>query len=391
MEDRPRARRRDRVNDHSWRSSFRVADARRIGHRQRHDGRYADGADATDAAISGLRRLRARRAIDEPPAVHPRHRIIAKTQSSLRCALIVLAGAAFDRICRAGGRPATVSRGAAIDGQRRTRFDAQATSQLVALRASVPVDPFGLIARARGDLARLNTVLRELRLLPELGLDHDQRASHSIAEHSVIPERVAEGQGRGVQGQLQSRTPVSPRSHRDRGLVAGLRARQPRARSGGPAVAADVLAGGARLLTRSRTTAMHSPRWMRPWPTRIRTGKCLNLSFHVVTGPKVQIGEIRFEGLKRVHERLVRRRLLLHTGEPYSAIAVEKARKDLLTLGVFAAVSVRLGDAPDAAGRVPVTFQMSERKRHAVGLSAGYSSDLGGSAGVTWSDRNVLR
>src|SRR6202008_330243 len=43
---------------------------------------------------------------------------------------------------------------------------------------------------------------------------------------------------------------------------------------------------------------------------------------------------------------------------------------------------------PDAEGRVPITFEMSERKRHAVSLSGGYSSDLGGSAGVTWSDRN---
>jgi len=103
----------------------------------------------------------------------------------------------------------------------------------------------------------------------------------------------------------------------------------------------------------------------------------------------VEIGEIRFEGLKRVHESLVRRRLRLRTGEPYSAMAVETARKDLLALGVFAAVSVRLGAAADAAGRVPVTFEMSERKRHAVGLNAAYSSDLGGSAGVTWSDRNV--
>jgi translocation and assembly module TamA len=113
------------------------------------------------------------------------------------------------------------------------------------------------------------------------------------------------------------------------------------------------------------------------------------LTFHVVTGPHVQIGEIRFEGLKRVHERLVRRRLLLHTGEPYSALAVERARKDLLTLGVFASVNVRLADSPDGEGRVPVTFQMEERPRHAVSLSGAYSSDLGGSAGVTWSDRNV--
>jgi translocation and assembly module TamA len=38
---------------------------------------------------------------------------------------------------------------------------------------------------------------------------------------------------------------------------------------------------------------------------------------------------------------------------------------------------------------VPITFQVKERKRHAVSLSGAYSSDLGGSAGVTWIDRNV--
>ncbi|MGN6452923.1 MAG: autotransporter assembly complex protein TamA, partial [Steroidobacteraceae bacterium] len=114
----------------------------------------------------------------------------------------------------------------------------------------------------------------------------------------------------------------------------------------------------------------------------------LNLTFHVVSGPQVEIGEIRFEGLKRVHERLVRRRLLLHTGERYNALAVEHARKDLLALGVFASANVRLGDSTDAEGRVPITFLLEERRRHAVSISGAYSSDLGGSAGVTWTDRN---
>jgi translocation and assembly module TamA len=39
---------------------------------------------------------------------------------------------------------------------------------------------------------------------------------------------------------------------------------------------------------------------------------------------------------------------------------------------------------------VPITFQVSERKRHAVSLSAAYSTDLGGSAGATWTDRNAF-
>src|SRR5579859_2247714 len=40
-----------------------------------------------------------------------------------------------------------------------------------------------------------------------------------------------------------------------------------------------------------------------------------------------------------------------------------------------------------AACRSP---KMRERLRHGVSLSAAYSSDLGGSGGVTWTDRNVF-
>src|SRR6202030_534805 len=122
--------------------------------------------------------------------------------------------------------------------------------------------------------------------------------------------------------------------------------------SGAPAIASDVLAAGARLLTALENQGYAFARVDPPVAHEDPDKHVLNLSFHVVTGPPVQIGEIRFEGLKRVHERLVRRRLLLYTGQPYSAVAVEKARKDLLTLGVFAAASVRLGDAPDSLGRV---------------------------------------
>jgi translocation and assembly module TamA len=37
-----------------------------------------------------------------------------------------------------------------------------------------------------------------------------------------------------------------------------------------------------------------------------------------------------------------------------------------------------------------VTFKIRERLRHAISLSAAYSSDLGGSGGATWTDRNVF-
>jgi translocation and assembly module TamA len=56
---------------------------------------------------------------------------------------------------------------------------------------------------------------------------------------------------------------------------------------------------------------------------------------------------------------------------------------------VFSAVSVDIGSKADSTGRVPLTFRMRERLQHAASVSAAYSSDLGGSTGVTWMNRNV--
>jgi translocation and assembly module TamA len=94
--------------------------------------------------------------------------------------------------------------------------------------------------------------------------------------------------------------------------------------------------------------------------------------------------------LQHVNASIVRNRLLVRTGERYSPSQIEKARQDLLSLGVFAGVTVRAVDQLDAQGRVPVVFDVQERLRRAVGLTAAYSTDLGGSARATWSHRNLF-
>jgi translocation and assembly module TamA len=274
-------------------------------------------------------------------------------------------------------------------GNRALDATLKATSQLVALRSTVRVDGFGLIARARGDIDRLKTVLESFGYY---------QSSVVIAINGVALDEPSLGET--LNGLPPGRTAVcrisftlGPLYHVGRVEIEGavpetLRGSLDLA-PGAPAVAAEVLAAGARLLTALENHGYAFARVDPPVAYEDPEAHVLNLSFHVVTGSQVRVGAIRFEGLKRVHERLVRRRLLLHTGEPYSALAVEKARKDLLTLGVFSTVSVRLANAPDAAGGVPVTFQFSERPEHAVDLNGGYSSDLGGSAGVSWTDRNM--
>ena len=90
----------------------------------------------------------------------------------------------------------------------------------------------------------------------------------------------------------------------------------------------------------------------------------LDVSFHVVTGKRVKIGEIRFRGLKD-DENIVRRRLLVHSGENYGAGKIETARKDLLATGVFSSVSVTLGNRRKAR-RVSCDFRVARAQQHAA-------------------------
>lgn len=265
----------------------------------------------------------------------------------------------------------------------------KATSQLEALRKTVPVAPFALIARARGDIHRLKTVLESFGY-------YDGSVAITINGQTLDEPSLGEILGALPKGKdvlCKVTFILGPLYHIGRieidGSVPDFARGELALASGAPAVAADILAAGARLLTTLENDGFAFAKVDAPVAYQDPENHVLNVSFHAVVGSRVQIGEIQFEGLKRVHERLLRRRLLLHTGEPYSAIAIEKARKDLLTLGVFDAVSIRLAEAPDPQGRVGVTFQMRDRLRHAVSVNAGYSSDLGGSAGVTWTDRNV--
>lgn len=268
----------------------------------------------------------------------------------------------------------------------------EATSDLRSLRNSAPVSPFGLIARARSDMDRLTTALESFgyyqcavvikingmslkdpglaAALSALPKDSDARVEIGFTLGPLYHLRRID-----VDGEL----PGSVDARRTLGLTAG-----------DAAVASTVLAARARLLGVLQEQGYAFAAVEPPVAYEAADAPVLDLGFRVSAGPKVNIGEIRFEGLRRVHESVVRKRLMLRTGDPYSPAAIERARNDLLGLGVFGQVSVRIGTAADSSGGVPITFEMRERKRHAAAVNAAYSSDLGGSGGIKWSDRNLF-
>ena len=263
------------------------------------------------------------------------------------------------------------------------------TSQLETLQKTAPVDPFGLIARARGDVTRLQTVLHSFGYydgtititINGMGLD-----SAGLADTlSALPK--------GSDAHVKVDPALGPLFHVGnidvKGSLPPVMRQKMHLSAGAPAVAANVLAAGTNLQTALQDAGYAFATVEKPVAYEVPAQHVLNLIFRVTTGPRVRIGAIAIKGLEQVHETLLRRRLLVHTGELYDAAAIEKARQDLLSLGLFSTVSVRLGGA-EQGQQVPITFVVEEAKRYTVGVSAAYSSDLGGSLGVNWSDRNVF-
>jgi len=273
---------------------------------------------------------------------------------------------------------------AALDSELR------ASSQLESLRKGAPVGPFALIGRAQDDGERLGTVLdsfgyyrRALTITIEGKPLDDPGLADVIAalpkEHPAKVDIVIE---LGALFHLRHITI-------DGEISAAARSAM-QLESGVPAVAAEVLAARERLLSALQEEGHALAEVDEPVAYEDQSEPVLDVTFKVEAGPAVRIGAIALTGLKRMRDSFVRRRLLLHSGEPYSPSRIEHARLDLLALGAFAGVTVQLGKELDAQGRLPVSFELTERRRHAVTLNGAYSSDLGGSAGATWTDRNLF-
>jgi len=266
----------------------------------------------------------------------------------------------------------------------------RASSQLESLRKSAPVGPFALIGRAQLDIERLQTVLESFgyyRRALKVSINGQALDDPALPEAlAALPkERAAKVDIAIDLGPLYHLRRISVEGEVSATALSAMKLEQ-----GAPAVAADVLAARTRLLTTLQEEGHALAKVDDPIAYEDRSEPVLDVSFKVAAGPQVNIGEIRLTGLKRMHEQFVRRRLLLHSGEQYRPSRIELARTDLLALGVFSGVTVDTANEVDAQGRLPVTFDFQERKRHAVTVNAAYSSDLGGSVGTTWSDRNVF-
>jgi translocation and assembly module TamA len=264
-------------------------------------------------------------------------------------------------------------------------------SQLQALNDKAPVGPFALITRAKNDYDRVQTVLQAFGY-------YKAKVTITVDGTSVDDTSLADKLDKVPSGQS-----VEAKIAIDKGPLFHLRKIEVHGdglppdtlamlglKPGQPAVASDVLGAGTRLLTALEEDGYALAKVDPPIATEIADADAIDVVFNATTGKRATIGAINFAGLHDVNESFVRRRLLLQQGQLYQPSKIDAARQDLLALGVFSGVTVKGGDTIAPDGSLPITFDFQERPSHAVGVTGAYSTDLGASAKVSWSDRNLL-
>ena len=117
------------------------------------------------------------------------------------------------------------------------------------------------------------------------------------------------------------------------------------------------------------------------------------LRFELAAGPRAVFGPVRIHGLEQIPEDKVRAALLIAPGQPYSASALEDARRALVNLGVFASVNVESDLHDPGVHAVPIEFNVQETAPRTVRLGGGARLDaleLSSSLTASWEHRNFL-
>ena len=116
----------------------------------------------------------------------------------------------------------------------------------------------------------------------------------------------------------------------------------------------------------------------------------VDVTLAVEPGPAAQFAEPLVEGTERVDPAYARFMTGIKPGEPYDPDTVDRARKRMQDLGIFASVSIVEGETVGPDGLLPITFVLAERKRHLIGGGVSYSTIDGAALEGYWMHRNLF-
>lgn len=117
--------------------------------------------------------------------------------------------------------------------------------------------------------------------------------------------------------------------------------------------------------------------------------KSVDIILKVDTGPVVYFGETTINGLRRVDESVVRKKIRWCEGRQYDPCLIEKTLCDIELSGLFCTVAITPADEVEEECFLPINIELEEGRHRTIGFGVGYNTQLGpGFIGI-WEHRNM--
>ena len=119
-----------------------------------------------------------------------------------------------------------------------------------------------------------------------------------------------------------------------------------------------------------------------------RAQKYVSVKLLVDKGPYLHFGQSRIQGLQKVKELFLLRKIEWKPDEVFSISKLEKTQKDLEESGLFSSVAIATENYLDG-NTIPTVITVTERKHRSIGTGASYSTYKGIGGLVEWEHRNI--
>jgi translocation and assembly module TamA len=120
-----------------------------------------------------------------------------------------------------------------------------------------------------------------------------------------------------------------------------------------------------------------------------RAEKTLELTYNLVPGRRVKLGELVIPEALQTEDRAIRILRNWQPGDYYAPEKMETLRTRIRGTGLFDGIGVNIREAPGADGLHPVELQLSEGKRRSVGAGVSVSTSDGVGTTASWERRNL--
>lgn len=120
-----------------------------------------------------------------------------------------------------------------------------------------------------------------------------------------------------------------------------------------------------------------------------RTDKTLELTYKLVSGSRVKLGELVIPDTLGTKDSAIRILRNWKPGEYYAPGKMETLRTRIRGTDLFDGIGVQVQDTPGADGLHPVELQLSEGKRRSIGAGLSVSTSDGAGATASWERRNL--